>query len=54
MTPTEKAVEAMAMARAGVAHDSGPECGYLFKVHWREFGEGYTNTARAALGGDHD
>lgn len=37
------------MARAMVAEDSGPEGSALFDIHWREFGEGYMVSARAAI-----
>lgn len=37
------------MAKAAVASDSGPEGSTLFDVHWREFGEGYKSSMRAAL-----
>jgi len=37
------------MARAMVAQDSGPEGSALFAIHWKEFGDGYLASARAAL-----
>lgn len=37
------------VARAMVAEDSGPEGSMLFDLHWKEFGEGYTCSARAAI-----
>lgn len=37
------------VARAMAANDSGPEGSALFDIHWSEFGEGYTRSARAAI-----
>lgn len=37
------------VARAMVAEDSGQEGSMLFDTHWKEFGEGYMKTARAAI-----
>ncbi len=37
------------VAKAMVAKDSGPEGSLLFKLHWREFAEGYLTSADAAI-----
>lgn len=37
------------VARAMLAQDSGPEGSSLFDIHWNEFGEGYMQSARAAI-----
>lgn len=47
MTEHEKLVERV--ARSAAARDSGPEGSALFEIHWREFGEGYKPSMRAAI-----
>jgi len=37
------------VARAMAAKDSGPEGSELFGIHWDEFGDGYVESARAAI-----
>lgn len=37
------------VARAMVADESGPEGSRLFDIHWQEFGEAYTKSARVAI-----
>jgi len=37
------------VARAMAENDSGPMDSALFAIHWREFGEGYIDSARAAI-----
>ena len=40
-------IERVAVAMA--ENDSGPMDSALFAIHWREFGEGYIDSARAAI-----
>ena len=37
------------VAKAMAENDSGPMDSALFAIHWREFGEGYIDSARAAI-----
>lgn len=37
------------VARAMAAKDSGPQGSALFDIHWKEFGAGYVESARAAI-----
>ena len=37
------------VARAMAENDSGPMDSALFAIHWREFGEGYIDSARVAI-----
>ena len=37
------------VAKAMAENDSGPMDSALFAIHWREFGEGYIDSARVAI-----